>query len=189
MNSRDERGRTYEKVSADRTREELIYAVLSLPVECDPRVRTLVETLNDLPDIYTCSSCGGHHDNVGRENPAPEGCFYLQFIVEPTEAGFLSLGIIDLAARNVDCERLAVQVLNTTDSPRLVMFHMLAVHHSYGVPGASRRRAFSLRFLGDDMTHAPRHWRTSPPFPGLEDELPAGAPMDHPLFPLLRSPS
>jgi len=125
MNSRDERGRTHEKVSADRTREELIYAVLSLPVECDPRVKTLVETLNDLPDVYTCSSCGGHPDNGGRENPAPEGCFYLQFIVEPTEAGFLSLGIIDLAARNVDCERIAVQVLNTTDSPRLVMFHML----------------------------------------------------------------
>jgi len=126
MTSRDERERrTYEKVSADRTREELIYAVLSLPVECDVRMRTLVETLNDLPDVYTCSSCGGHPDEGGRENPAPEGCFYLQFIVEPTEAGFLSLGIIDLAARNVDCERLAVQVLNTTDSPRLVIFRML----------------------------------------------------------------
>jgi len=125
MTSRDREGRTYEKVSAERTREELIYAVLSLPVECDIRMETLVETLNDLPDVYTCSSCGGHSDERGRENPAPEGCFYVQFIVEPTEAGFLSLGIIDLAARNVDCERLAVQVLNTTDSPRLVIFHML----------------------------------------------------------------
>ena len=35
------------------------------------------------------------------------------------------------------------------------------------------------------MVHAPRPWTTSPPFPGLEDELPAGAPMDHPLFPVL----
>jgi hypothetical protein len=43
----------------------------------------------------------------------------------------------------------------------------------------------SVRFLGDDIVHAPRHWVTSPPFPGLADELPAGAPMDHPLFPVL----
>jgi ectoine hydroxylase-related dioxygenase (phytanoyl-CoA dioxygenase family) len=67
-----------------------------------------------------------------------------------------------------------------------VFFHMLTAHHAYGVPGSSRRRVFSLRFLGDDATHAPRPWRTSPQFDGLEDELPAGAPMDHPLFPVLR---
>jgi len=65
-------------------------------------------------------------------------------------------------------------------------FHMLTAHHAYGVPGANRRRAFSLRFLGDDATHAPRPWRTSPQFDGLEAELPAGAPMEHPLFPVLR---
>lgn len=67
-----------------------------------------------------------------------------------------------------------------------VFFHMLTLHHAYGVPGANRRRAFSLRFLGDDMVHAPRRWRTSPQFDGLEGELPAGAPMEHPLFPVLR---
>jgi hypothetical protein len=43
----------------------------------------------------------------------------------------------------------------------------------------------SVRFLGDDMVHAPRPWATSPPFPGLADELSPGAPMDHPLFPVL----
>ena len=68
-----------------------------------------------------------------------------------------------------------------------VFFHMLTLHHAYGVPGQRRRRAFSLRFLGDDMVHAPRHWVTSPQFDGLELELPAGSPMDHPLFPVLRS--
>jgi hypothetical protein len=39
--------------------------------------------------------------------------------------------------------------------------------------------------LGDDMVHAPRTWTTSPSFPGLADDLPAGAPLDHPLFPVL----
>jgi hypothetical protein len=30
-------------------------------------------------------------------------------------------------------------------------------------------------------------WQTSPEFPDLENELPAGASIDHPLFPLLWS--
>ena len=67
-----------------------------------------------------------------------------------------------------------------------VFFHMLTIHHAYGVPGANRRRAFSLRFLGDDMVHAPRPWTTSPQFDGLEDLIPAGAPMEHEIFPVLR---
>ncbi len=46
-------------------------------------------------------------------------------------------------------------------------------------------RVFSVRLLGDDMRHARRNWTTSPPFPGLADELPAGAELNHPLFPLL----
>lgn len=125
MVSRSKEGQNRESVTADRDREELIYAVLSLPLECDSRVRQLVETLNDLPCVYTCSSCGGHPEEEDRENPAPEGCFYIQFIVEPTEAGFLSLGIIDLAARTFGHDLLNVKVLNTTDSPRLVMFHIL----------------------------------------------------------------
>ena len=65
----------------------------------------------------------------------------------------------------------------------VVCFHMLALHASAGAD--RRRRVFSVRFLGDDMRHAPRAWKTSPDFPGLADALPAGAPMDHPLFPLL----
>jgi len=67
----------------------------------------------------------------------------------------------------------------------VVAFHMLALHAAAGVPAGQRRRVFSLRYLGDDARHAPRRWATSPDFPGLADVLPAGAPMDHPLFPLL----
>ena len=67
----------------------------------------------------------------------------------------------------------------------VVCFHMLALHAAGAVDGDRRRRVFSLRFLGDDMRHAPRRWVTSPEFPGLADRLPAGAPMDDPLFPVL----
>jgi ectoine hydroxylase-related dioxygenase (phytanoyl-CoA dioxygenase family) len=66
----------------------------------------------------------------------------------------------------------------------VVAFHMLALHAAPGV-AAERRRVFSVRFLGDDIRHAPRRWRTSPEFPGLADQLRDGAPMDHPLFPVV----
>jgi len=88
---------------------------------------------------------------------------------------------------DIEAHRDDVEILGWALEPGdAVFFHMLTLHHAYGVPGAHRRRAFSLRFLGDDAVHAPRPWRTSPPFDGLEDELADGAPMDHDLFPLLR---
>jgi hypothetical protein len=125
MSAPRKRKQEYVKTSSDRSREELIFATLSLPAETDRRITNLVRVLNDLPDLYTSSSCSGHPDLENRENPAPEGCFYVQFILEPTEKGFLSLGIIDLAARNTDNENLTVKVLNCTDNPKLVMFHIL----------------------------------------------------------------
>jgi ectoine hydroxylase-related dioxygenase (phytanoyl-CoA dioxygenase family) len=67
----------------------------------------------------------------------------------------------------------------------VVCFHMLTLHSAGGVDNKHRRRVFSVRFIGDDITHAPRNWITSPEFPGLADSLPAGAPMDHPLFPIV----
>ncbi|MBS0454655.1 MAG: phytanoyl-CoA dioxygenase family protein [Proteobacteria bacterium] len=66
-----------------------------------------------------------------------------------------------------------------------VCFHMLTLHAAAGVEGPNRRRVFSVRFMGDDTRHAPRSWKTSPDFPGLADRLPAGAPMDDALFPLM----
>jgi len=35
------------------------------------------------------------------------------------------------------------------------------------------------------VRHAPRRWPTSPLFEGLDRELPEGAGMDHPLFPVV----
>lgn len=66
-----------------------------------------------------------------------------------------------------------------------VAFHMLSLHASSGTGRGSRRRVFSARYLGDDAIHAPRPWRTSPPFPGLEQRLPAGQAMEDPVFPLV----
>jgi ectoine hydroxylase-related dioxygenase (phytanoyl-CoA dioxygenase family) len=66
-----------------------------------------------------------------------------------------------------------------------IFFDFLTVHGAPGFPHPGRRRVLSLRYLSADARHAPRAWRTSPPFDGLAEELPAGAPMDHPLFPVV----
>jgi ectoine hydroxylase-related dioxygenase (phytanoyl-CoA dioxygenase family) len=87
---------------------------------------------------------------------------------------------------NIEAARDSFPILGWELEPGdAVCFHMLALHAARGVSGSNRRRVFSVRFLGDDVTHAPRRWRTSPEFPGLREELPAGAPMHHALFPEL----
>lgn len=65
----------------------------------------------------------------------------------------------------------------------MLCFRMLTLHAAGG--SETRRRAFSIRFIGDDVRHAPRRWATSPDFPGLDKTLPAGAEMHHPLFPIV----
>ena len=87
---------------------------------------------------------------------------------------------------DIEADRSAHHILGWDIAPGdVVCFHMLALHGAGGFEGPGRRRVFSVRFLGDDTRHAPRPWTTSPDFPGLADTLPPGAPMDHPLFPLL----
>jgi len=39
--------------------------------------------------------------------------------------------------------------------------------------------------VGDRLRLGPHLWVTSPPFPGLDQELAAGVPMEHALFPLM----
>ncbi|KZY43371.1 phytanoyl-CoA dioxygenase [Roseovarius sp. HI0049] len=86
---------------------------------------------------------------------------------------------------DIEADRSAFDIRGWALEPGdAVFFHMLTLHAAAGV-GNRRRRVLSVRFLGDDIRHAPRNWTTSPAFPGLEDELPAGAPMEHPLFPVL----
>lgn len=86
---------------------------------------------------------------------------------------------------NIEATRATQPIIGWALQPGdAVFFHMLTLHAARG--SASLRRVFSLRFIGDDITHAPRPWVTSPEFPGLAERLPAGAPMhDDTLFPLL----
>jgi ectoine hydroxylase-related dioxygenase (phytanoyl-CoA dioxygenase family) len=90
--------------------------------------------------------------------------------------------LADLPA--IDEDRGAHRILGWALEPGdVACFHMLTLHASAGAD--RRRRVFSVRLIGDDVRHAPRRWKTSPDFPGLAEALPAGAPLEHPLFPLL----
>jgi ectoine hydroxylase-related dioxygenase (phytanoyl-CoA dioxygenase family) len=87
---------------------------------------------------------------------------------------------------NIEADRDAFDLRRYDLQPGdAVFFDFLTVHGAPGFPFAGRRRVLSLRYLSAEARHAPRRWRTSPPFEGLADELPAGAELDHPLFPVV----
>jgi ectoine hydroxylase-related dioxygenase (phytanoyl-CoA dioxygenase family) len=87
---------------------------------------------------------------------------------------------------DIDAEPDAFDVRRYTLQPGdAIFFDFLTVHGAPGFPYRTRRRILSLRYLSADARHAPRRWRTSPPFDALDAELPAGAPMAHPLFPVV----
>ncbi len=87
---------------------------------------------------------------------------------------------------DIDSDRSRYNIIGWALEPGdAVCFHMLTLHSAAGVQQNVRRRVFSVRFLGDDIRHAPRPWRTSPEFPGLQEALAPGAEMAHPLFPEL----
>ena len=87
---------------------------------------------------------------------------------------------------DIEADRSAWRILGWKMAPGdAVAFDMLTLHAAAGSP--TRRRVFSVRFVGDDVTWAPRPHRTSPPFDELDGVLEAGAPLDHPLFPVLWS--
>ena len=88
---------------------------------------------------------------------------------------------------DIDAERAKYTILGWEMEPGdCVVFHGLTLH---GAPGnlslERRRRAFSTRWLGDDMVYATRPGTTSPPFPELAGRLRPGDPMDHELFPVV----
>lgn len=86
---------------------------------------------------------------------------------------------------DIEADRQAYDIRRFEMQPGdAIFFDFLTVHGAPGFPFSGRRRVLSLRYLSEQARHAPRHWRTSPEFPGLDAELADGAPMDHALFPV-----
>jgi ectoine hydroxylase-related dioxygenase (phytanoyl-CoA dioxygenase family) len=63
----------------------------------------------------------------------------------------------------------------------VIAFNFSIIHGAPGNNSPYRRRAFSVRFVGDDATFAKRKGEVSPPFP--EVKLNHGDKMDSPSFP------
>ena len=65
-----------------------------------------------------------------------------------------------------------------------IAFHFKTLHGGAGNPRRhTRRRAFSVRWIGDDVIYAERPGEISPPFPELKS-FKRDDPLDHPLFPI-----
>ncbi len=85
-----------------------------------------------------------------------------------------------------DAEPSKYEVLEWEMQPGdAIAFHYRTVHGARGNFGAARRRAFSIRMIGDDARFVARPGPTSPPFPGHEME--AGQRLREDWFPLLRA--
>ncbi|CAF3972380.1 unnamed protein product [Adineta steineri] len=68
----------------------------------------------------------------------------------------------------------------------VIAFHMLTLHGSQGTrENDNRRRVFSIRFLGDDVIHAPKTRITSRDFSYISQDIKSGVPMDHPDFSII----
>jgi ectoine hydroxylase-related dioxygenase (phytanoyl-CoA dioxygenase family) len=87
---------------------------------------------------------------------------------------------------DIEADRPAFDIRSYELAPGdAIFFDFLTVHGAPGFPFGSRRRVLSLRYLSDEARHAPRRWRTSPPFDDLDRELADGAELNHPLFPVV----
>jgi len=64
-----------------------------------------------------------------------------------------------------------------------VAFHFRTLHGARGNLASARRRAFSLRLVGDDARYVERPGRTSPPYPG--HDMAAGQTLREDWFPYL----
>ena len=114
-----------------------------------------------------------------------EGTWYMPRTFRDQQAKWFPEGALaELPSIDAQPERFR-QLAWALEPGDCVAFHMLSLHASSGVGPGHRRRVFSARYLGDDARHAPRPWRTSPPFAGLAERLEEGATLEDPLFPLV----
>ena len=66
-----------------------------------------------------------------------------------------------------------------------VLFNFKTIHGSTGNNSSKSRRAFSMRFIGDDVKYIDRGKETSPPFKDINLEI--GAKMREDWFPVVWS--
>lgn len=114
--------------------------------------------VDPVPRESTLECVAGSHRDGDQQGP-----WYMPRTFLDGQAKWFPEGsLAELPAIAADDPRILAWELEPGDA---VCFHMLTLHGSGPVTGPHRRRVLSLRFLGDDMVHAPRRWPTSPPYP------------------------
>ena len=86
---------------------------------------------------------------------------------------------MDMPSINTD-ENILKSEMNLGDA---ILFNFKVLHSSPGNLENIPRRAFSMRFIGDDVTYVDRGGETSPPFKGID--LKIGAKMREDWFPVV----
>ena len=86
---------------------------------------------------------------------------------------------MDMPSINTD-ENILKSEMNLGDA---ILFNFKVLHSSPGNLENVPRRAFSMRFIGDDVTYVDRGGETSPPFKGIN--LKIGAKMREDWFPVV----
>lgn len=78
-------------------------------------------------------------------------------------------------------DRIAGWALEPGDA---ILFHFATLHGVPAAPVKTRRRAFSTRWLGDDVRYLERPGKTSPPWPGID--LKTGDRLREDWFPVMK---
>ena len=83
---------------------------------------------------------------------------------------------------NIDENNIFNTEMNLGDA---ILFNLKVLHSSSGNKDNNTRKAFSARFIGDDVRYIDRKGETSPPFEGIK--LKSGDKMREDWFPVVWS--
>ena len=117
---------------------------------------------------------------------APKRYFSALALLQATGllAAAAALATLWLQHRDRQAERDQHRILAWAMAPGdALAFHFLTLHAAPGNEGATRRRGFSTRWLGDDVRFTERPGVTSPPYPGIG--LKDGDPLREDWFPVV----
>ena len=127
-------------------------------------------------------------DNISKDNclKVLKGSHKLPMLVKPTkwsnDSSWYRNNKNFMDMPNIDKNNIFSTEMNIGDA---ILFNFKALHSSSGNSDKKSRKAFSARFIGDDVRYIERKGETSPPFAGID--LKPGDKMRNDWFPLVWS--
>jgi len=127
-------------------------------------------------------------DNVSKDNclKVLKGSHKLPMLVKPTkwsnDSSWYRNNKNFMDMPNIDKNNIFSTEMNIGDA---ILFNFKVLHSSSGNSDKKSRKAFSARFIGDDVRYIDRKGETSPPFAGID--LKPGDKMRNDWFPVVWS--